>query len=128
MAGMLIGQAAFAEDVVKVTADNYVRAETDYQVKTYVEDLRCFGKFVHGRKPYDVNNQTTVRANRDTLYSFAVFDLTTPVTITKPDTGDRFQSFQIIDEDQYTSEVVYKPGKYTFTREDIGTRYVSVRS
>jgi len=52
LAGMLIGQAALAEDVVKVTADNYVRAETDYQVKTYVEGLRCFGKLVHGRKPY----------------------------------------------------------------------------
>ena len=47
LAGMLIGQAVFAEDVVKVTADNYVRAETDYQVKTYVEGLGCFGKFIH---------------------------------------------------------------------------------
>ena len=30
---MMLGQIALAEDVVKVTADNYVRAETDYQVK-----------------------------------------------------------------------------------------------
>jgi cytochrome c556 len=79
LVSMLIGQAALAEDVVKVTADNYVRAETDYQVKTYVEGLGCFGKFIHGRKPYDVDKRVTVRANRDTLYSFAVFDLTTPV-------------------------------------------------
>jgi hypothetical protein len=44
---ILLGQVALAEDVVKVTADTYVRAETDYQVKTYVENTGCFGKFVH---------------------------------------------------------------------------------
>ena len=41
---MILGQTALAEDVVKVTADNYVRAETDYQVKTYVESLGNFRK------------------------------------------------------------------------------------
>ena len=62
--------ALSAEDSVKVTADNYVRAETDYQFKTYVDKLGCFGKFFHNLEPYDVDNQVTVRANRDTLYSF----------------------------------------------------------
>ena len=99
MAGMLIGQASWAEDVVKVTADNYVRAETDYQVKTYVDDLGCFGKFIHSRKPYDVDNQVTVRANRDTLYSFGVFDLTSPVTIMLPDPKGRYQSLMLISQD-----------------------------
>ncbi len=90
LAGMLIGQAVFAEDVVKVTADNYVRAETDYQVKTYVDKLGCFGKFTHSRAAYDVDNQVTVRANRDTLYSFGVFDLTSPATITLTDPKGRY--------------------------------------
>ena len=44
---MMLGQAALAEDVVKVTADTCVRAESDYQFKTYVEDFGCFWKFVH---------------------------------------------------------------------------------
>ena len=70
--------ALSAEDSVKVTADTYVRAETDYQFKTYVDKVGCFGKFFHNRTPYDVDNQVTVRANRDTLYSFGVFDLTGP--------------------------------------------------
>jgi hypothetical protein len=64
--------------------------------------------------------------NRDTIYSLGVFDLTTPVTITKPDTGKRFQSMQVVNEDQYTQMVVYKPGKYTLTQTTIGTRYVFV--
>ncbi len=120
---MLLGQATFAGDVVKVTADNYVRAEHDYQIKTYVEGQNIFGKFVHSRKPYDVDNQVTVRSNRDTLYSFAVFDLTSPVTITLPDTKGRYQSLMSINQDHSIS-AVYGPKKVTLTMDKIGTRYV----
>lgn len=123
LAGMLISQAALAEDVVKVTADNYVRAETDYQVKTYVEGLGCFGKFIHSRKPYDVNNQVTVRANRDTLYSFGVFDLTSPVTITLPDPKGRYQSLMAISQD-HSIAAVYSPKRVKLTKDMVGTRYV----
>jgi len=55
---------------IPVTAHNYVRAESDLQMKGYQEKFDCFGKLVPGREPYDVNNQITVRGNRDTLYSF----------------------------------------------------------
>jgi hypothetical protein len=123
LVSMLIGQAALAEDVVKVTADNYVRAETDYQVKTYVENLDCFGKFVHSRKPYDVNNQVTVRANRDKLYSFGVFDLTSPVTIMLPDPKGRYQSLMAISQD-HSIGAAYSPKKVTLTKDIVGTRYV----
>jgi hypothetical protein len=68
-----------------------------------------------------------VRPNRDTLYSMAVFDLDAgPVTITLPDAGPRFMSLQVIDEDQYCPGVVYAAGSYTFTKKQIGTRYISV--
>jgi hypothetical protein len=35
-------------------------------------------------------------------------------------------SMQVIDEDEYTSAVVYGAGNNTFTREKIGTRYVLI--
>ena len=42
-----------------------------------------------------------------------------------PDTGDRFQSLQVINQDDYVPiPVTYKPGKYTLTQEKAGTRYV----
>jgi hypothetical protein len=63
--------------------------------------------------------------NRDTLYSGAIFDLDAgPVTIALPDAGKRFMSMQVINEDQYTPMVVYRPGDVTLTRDKIGTRYV----
>jgi len=56
-----------------------------------------------------------------------VFDLDAgPVTITLPEAGKRFMSMQIIDEDQYVPEVVYRAGSHTYAKEKIGTRYVLV--
>ncbi len=63
--------------------------------------------------------------NRDTLYSLGVFDLDAgPVTIVLPDTGKRFMSLLVINQDHYTQPVVYAPGSYTYTREQVGTRYM----
>jgi Protein of unknown function (DUF1254) len=48
-----------------------------------------------------------IRMNRDTLYSLSVFDLDAgPVTVTLPNSGQRFMSMQVIDEDHYTPEVI----------------------
>lgn len=111
---------------VPVTADNFVRAESDRYFATSVKE-GGLGKFFHRREPASVDNQTVVRMNRDTLYSSAVFDLDAgPVTVTLPDAGGRFMSMQVIDEDQYTTQVSYKPGPYTLSRGKDGTRYVLV--
>ena len=81
--------SAHAADVPKVTAQNYVRAESDFQMREYIEKLDMFGKFHHYREAYDVDNQITVSGNRDTLYSFGVFDLSSPLTITLPEPEGR---------------------------------------
>jgi Protein of unknown function (DUF1254) len=71
-------------------------------------------------------DRSVLRQNRDTLYSSAVFDLDAgPVTITLPDPGNRFMSMQLIDEDEYTHDVIYGKGLHTISREQIGTRYVA---
>jgi hypothetical protein len=83
------------------------------------------GKFNHFRTPTSIDKQDVIRMNRDTLYSIAVFDLDAgPVTITLPDTGKRFMSLLIISEDHYNPTVAYAPGSFTFTREQVGTRYM----
>lgn len=70
--------------------------------------------------------QLGIGENRDTLYSLGVFDLTEPVTITKPETSGRYQSMLVQNEDQYLELSTTRPGKYTITRQQAGTRYVGV--
>ena len=110
---------------LKVTAHNYVRAETDFQMRGYIEKFDCFGNFVHVREPYDVNNQVTVRGNRDTIYSCGVFDLNTPLNVTLPDTKGRYQSLMIASQD-HSIRLVYSPQEVTMTKDDVGTRYACV--
>jgi len=118
--------SAHAEDLVKVTADNYVRAESDVQMKGYAETMDAFGKFAVNRKHYDVDNQVTVRGNRDTIYMFGTFDLTSPLTITMPDPGDRYMSLQLINQDHSMPASIYGPAKTTITMEDMGSRYILI--
>lgn len=112
---------------VPVTADNFNRAESDMYFSAVALKEGGFGKFSHRREVYDVDHQTVVRGNRDTLYSSSVFDMDAgAVTITLPDTEKRFMSMEVIDEDQYIIETVYAPGTFTYTREKAGTRYIIV--
>jgi hypothetical protein len=113
-----------ASSTVQVTPDNFNRAETDMVFAG--GGGKDIGRFSHHREPMPLDFHI-VRPNRDTLYSLSVFDLDAgPVTITLPNAGQRFMTMQVIDEDHYTPEVVYGAGSYTFTREKIGTRYVSL--
>jgi hypothetical protein len=111
---------------VPVTADNFARAESDRYFAGLLKDSGGIGKFSHRREPAQLDNQTVIRLNRDTLYSSALFDLDAgPVTITLPDAGRRFMSLQIINEDHYVPQVSYGAGSYTLTRAQAGTRYVA---
>ena len=65
--------------------------------------------------------------NRDTIYSRGVFDLDAgPVTITLPDAQGRFLSLLLISEDHYNPATYYAPGAFAITRDEVGTRYVSL--
>jgi len=108
-----------------VDAFNYVRAETDLQFVGYAKKFNAFGKFAHARKHYPIDNQVTHSGNRDTIYSFGVFDLEkSPLTVELPKTNGRYMSLMLISEDHDIYPAWYAPTKVTFTKEKIGTRYI----
>jgi hypothetical protein len=112
------------DDAVPVTADNFIRAESDLYFGAIVHE-GGLGKFEHHREVADVAHQTVIRLNRDTLYSSAVFDLDAgPVTVTMPDAGKRFMSLMVVSEDHYAPSVTYDAGPHIFSREKVGTRYM----
>jgi hypothetical protein len=122
---------AFAQSpaggVVPVTVDNFARAETDNYLAINAKEAGGVGKLGHHREPTSIDHQTVIRLNRDTLYSFGVFDLAaSPVTVTLPDSGKRFMSLQIVNEDHYVPFVVYDHQPHTLTEQNVGARYVVV--
>jgi hypothetical protein len=121
--GVMQPNVRYLYDVI-VTPDNFNRAETDRYFWWTIKLAHGIGRFHHRRDIMPIDWQTVVRPNRDTLYSAAVFDLdAAPVTITLPDSGGRFMSMLVIDEDHFAPVVVRGAGRYTLSREQIGTRY-----
>lgn len=123
-AAATVGANVQSMDTVKVTRDNFVRAESDMYMAQRVK-AAGLGKLQHIREPMPIDHQSVIRANRDTLYSSGVFDLDAgPVTVTMPDARGRFMSLASISEDHYASDAMYGKGTYIFSRDKVGTRYV----
>jgi len=125
LAGTAAAHAQSPSDkAIPVTVDNFIRAESDSYFSNLMKE-GGLGKFSHRREPASIDNQTVIRLNRDTLYSSAVFDLDAgTVKVTLPKAGKRFMSMMVLNEDHYVYEVDYSPGTYSFTKSEIGTRYV----
>jgi hypothetical protein len=113
-------------ETIPVTIKNYVRAESDMQFKGYAEKAGGIGKMLHLREPYSVVNQTTIRGNRDTLYSAVVLDLSSPAVIVKPISSGRFQSMLVISQDHYNPILKHGSGEVTLTMDSVGSRYAMV--
>lgn len=117
---------AFA-DAKPVTIDTFVRAESDGYFARNAKEAGGIGKLHHVREPASIDDQTIIRLNRDTLYSFGVLDLAAgPATITLPNAGKRFMSLMIVNQDHYTPFVVYGPKPLKLTQQNVGSRYAFV--
>lgn len=125
LAGSAFAQAPSGK--IPVTVDNFPRAETDRYLATNAKVIGGLGKLQHSRAPASIDNQAVIRMNRDTLYSFAVFDLAGgPVTLTLPDTGKRYMSMMVVDQDHYLPFVAYGMAPVVLTQQSVGTRYAFV--
>jgi hypothetical protein len=114
------------DEILPVTVENFIRAETDLYFGNIVKN-GGFGKFTHHRELTPIDKQSVIRMNRDTLYSAAVFDLNAGVvTIFLPDAGNRFISLQEINQDHHCYDVVYEPGRYSYSRAKYVTRYLMI--
>lgn len=111
---------------IHVNADNFVRAETHRMFRDIQHQAEGVGTFRHNRTPARIDEQTVIRLNRDTLYSFAIVDLAEPARLTLPDAGDRYLSAMIVNEDHFVNDVFHEPGEYTLTSDQYGSRYVLV--
>lgn len=112
-----------------VYISNYRKAEMNNYMNDTVNGYKAFGKFYHERSVTPIESPQSYqvpRMNRDTFYSYAVFDLTKPVTFELPPTNGIYMSLYAFDEEQYSLATVYtdttKNVKVTFTYSDSYSR------
>lgn len=111
-------------DPVTVTIDNFVRAESDRMMSNLMAAAGGVNQWHHNREPTPLDQQTVVRMNRDTLYSFAVVDLAEGADLAIPDGGDRYVSLMVVNQDHYINRVFHTAGEHRLTTDDFDTRYI----
>lgn len=111
---------------IRVNVDNFVRAESHRMFSDNQSAAGGIGRFRHNRTPARIDEQTVIRLNRDTLYSFAVVDLHQPARLTLPNAGGRYLSAMVVNEDHYINSVLHEPGEHLLTSDTAGSRYVFI--
>lgn len=102
-----------------VYINNYARAQTDVTMYETILMTGSIGKVYNQQDITAITSSSqyqVVRMNRDTLYSYAVFDLkASSLSIQLPATNGYYMSLYVIDEDQYSIAVVYPDATDTTT-------------
>ncbi|NDR56682.1 DUF1214 domain-containing protein [Pseudoruegeria sp. M32A2M] len=111
---------------IPVTIDNFVRAATEIEFGKYLAITGGVNNLVHIREPAPIDMQPTIRMNRDVLYSMAVIDISEGATLTLPETGERYLSAQIVNQDHYMNKVFVGGGVYALDIDTFDTPYVVV--
>lgn len=111
---------------IRVNADNFSRAETHRMFRDLQHSAGDVNEFLHNREPAAIDEQTVIRLNRDTLYSFGVVDLAAGATLTLPDPGERYLSAMVVNEDHFVKKIFHDQGVYELSADEFGSRYVVV--
>ena len=117
-----VGQA----QEVPVNILNFVTAQTAMQFDTYQKKAGGVNKVLNVRQPALIDDQATIRLNRDTIYSFIVIDISKGATVTLPEAGSRYMSMMVVNEQEYINAVYIKPGEYKLTTDEFGSDHVWV--
>jgi len=123
---LLFAQSVFAADAsIKVNVDNFVRAETAAQIDRALKNVRDkINTWGHLRTPPSLDAQVVIRMNRDTLYGSAIIDISKGATLTIPESGNRYLSIMVVNEDNYINKIYHDAGTYELTMKEFHTPYV----
>lgn len=113
-----------AGEAIVVNVDNFARAETDMQIQRMLQLTKGVNKWGHNRLPTPLDQQNVIRMNRDTLYSFALVDISEGATFTTPDVGNRYLSVMVVNNDGYINKVFHGGGTFKLTMKEFDTPYV----
>lgn len=109
-----------------VNVDNFVHAENARMFQDLQRDAGGVNTFLHNRRPVEIDKQTVIRLNRDTLYSFAIVDISRGASFTIPEHGDRYLSAMVVNEAHHINRTYHSPGSYELSVGEFGSQYVAL--
>jgi len=123
---LLLNSISYAEQPVDVNVLNYVKVKSSVHFDRVLARGNSFNNWLHNRSLVPISNkpQSSRRVNRDTLYSYAVVNISQGASFTLPDSDGRYLSVQVINQDHYTNRTYYEPGEHQLNTEEFDTPYV----
>ncbi|WP_232847728.1 DUF1214 domain-containing protein [Occultella kanbiaonis] len=107
-----------------VNADNFALAETHRMMRDLQRNAGGVNRFLHNREPAAIDKQTVIRLNRDTLYSFAVVDISAGARFSIPEHAERYLSAMVVNEHHYVDAIFHDAGEHHLSVEQFGTSHV----
>lgn len=103
--------------LVPVMLENYKTAESDLAFSNVTKFVGT-NQWLHSpADALDLNRQTVVRMNRDTIYSGAVVNASEGASITLPEPDGRYMSAMVVQNDHYIDQVFKSPGEHVIDSE-----------
>lgn len=123
---LLLSSVSHAEKLIEVNVLNYVNAKTSVHFERVLDKGNSFNQWLHNRSlvPITDKPQSSRRINRDTLYSYAIVNISNGASFSLPDSGKRYLSVQVINQEHFTNRTYHEPGKHTLTVAEFDTPYV----
>jgi len=108
-----------------MSAKEFIQAESRAFFADFI-GRAGLNNFFHFPGVASAEDRFVVSPNNDTVYSIAIVNVSEGFTLELPDTGDRFVSIHIVDENHMSPFYLYGGGTYTFTEDQFETSYVAV--
>lgn len=124
--GLLLGSliTACTQESKTVTAETFIRAETDRMFHDIAKQAGVVNTLYHFRSLTPLDKQTVIRMNKDALYSMGVVDTDGGATITVPEIPNgRYASVYLVNNDHYVPFVIYDPGVHNLPTD---TKYLGL--
>lgn len=103
--------------LIPVTLDNYRFAESDVAFDNITKFVGT-NQFLHFPvDAFDLENQTVVRMNRDTIYSAAILNVSEGASVTLPEANGRYMSAMVVQNDHYIDQVFKTPGTHVIAAD-----------
>src|SRR5215212_8712725 len=110
----------------QVNFENFPHAESNRMFAGLASQAGGVNRWAHNRQPTPLDQQTIIRMNRDTLYSWTIVDISDGATLRIPDSDGRYLSVMIVNQDHYINRVFHEAGEFELTTEEFETPYVLV--
>ena len=120
----VIASLSATEVPVEVNVLNYVSAKSSLHFDGVIKRSGGINKWTHGRTLTPLDQQRITRMNRDTLYSSAVIDISKGASFSIPDSGSRYLSATVVNENHFINKIFHTPGVHTLNIDEFDTPYV----